>query len=38
MFTQKAAYPAAMIVSVAIAAAIAFTALAHAYTNMQFFW
>lgn len=38
MFTQKASYPVVMIVSLAVAAAIAFTALAHAYGDMHFFW
>lgn len=38
MFTQKTAYPVVMIVSLAIATAIAFAALVHAYTHMHFFW
>lgn len=38
MFTQKSGYPLAMVLSLVAAAAIAFTALVHAYGNMQLFW
>lgn len=38
MFTQKSGYPLAMVVSLVAAAAIAFTALVHAYDKIQFFW
>jgi hypothetical protein len=38
MFTQKTGYPIAMVVSLVAAAAIAFTALVHAYSEIQFFW
>lgn len=38
MFTQKTGYPIAMVVSLVVAAAIAFTALVHAYDRIQFFW
>jgi hypothetical protein len=38
MFTQKTAYPLVMVLSLLAAAAIACTALVHAYNEMQFFW
>lgn len=38
MFTQKTAYPLVMVLSLVAAAAIAFTALVHAYDRIQFFW
>lgn len=38
MFTQKVGYPIVLIAALVAAAAIAFTALVHAYQNMHFFW
>lgn len=38
MFTQKTGYPLVMVVSLVAAAAVAFTALVHAYHHMQVFW
>lgn len=38
MLTQKTGYPVAMVASLVAAAAVAFSALVHAYHNMQLFW
>jgi hypothetical protein len=38
MFTQKISFPAAMLAALAVATAVAFIALVHAYGDIRFFW
>jgi len=38
MFTQKLTYPAILVAALAVATAVAFIALIHAYGDMRLFW
>lgn len=38
MFTQKISFPAVMLIALAVATAVAFIALVHAYGEMRLFW
>ena len=38
MFTQKVSSPAVLVAALAVATAVAFVALIHAYGHMHLFW
>lgn len=38
MFTQKISFPAVLVAALAVATAVVFIALAHAYGDLRLFW